>query len=79
VRKNTIVVHYDDLCRWSKDALQRLYTHCEVDYDEVRLAHQAEKLSPPSYYAMPFTDEEKGTIMQETHQVHQRIREMARW
>jgi hypothetical protein len=79
VRKNTIVVHYDDLCRWSKDTLQRLYTLCELDNDEACLALQAEKLSPPSYYAIPFTDEEKRTIAQETHQVHARIREMARW
>ena len=74
LRNSVFPVHYDDLCRDSRQTLTRLYGHCELQVEDETLAAQADRLSPPSYYDRPFSDETERKIRRITDDTHNRIR-----
>ncbi|MFW6158357.1 MAG: sulfotransferase family protein [Planctomycetota bacterium] len=74
VRRTSLVVHYDDLCRRSRETLSAVYRHCELEVDDDVLDAQAATLSPPGYYDLPFSRDDEEQIRAETRTVHDRIR-----
>ncbi|MFO7900753.1 MAG: sulfotransferase, partial [Planctomycetota bacterium] len=74
VRRASLLVHYDDLCRRSRETLSAVYRHCQLEVDDEVLDAQAAKLSPPGYYDLPFSGDDEDQIRAETRPVHDRIR-----
>jgi hypothetical protein len=61
-----MLVHYETLCAQPRDVLSALFAHCGLPLGEETLQADARRLAPPSYYTVPFTDEEKAVIREET-------------
>ncbi len=76
VRQATFLVHYGDLCGFPVETLARLYDHCEIDVAWEILHEQAARVTPPSYYSMPFSKDDVAVIEAETSKTHERIRDL---
>ncbi len=76
IMRATCVVHYDDLCNTPLETLARVYDHCDLDVHPETLQEQAKRVSPPSYYSMIFTVDQKDVIEGVTGETHRRIRRL---
>ncbi len=71
VNQAVMFVKFEDLCFQSGECLDQVFEHCELDLigvDELKRRYQS-KLSPPDYYSLPFTEQQKNDIMSTTNAV----------
>ncbi len=64
-------VRFEDLCQDSDDCLEQVFKHLEVDSagaEQIKNDYR-DSLSPPDYYELPFTAQEKNDIMSLTRPV----------
>jgi len=74
LRKATTLVHFETFCQQPKTTLETIYKNCDLEIDSERLQEQADKISAPDYYKVPFSDQEKEIIKQETEQVLAKVK-----
>ena len=60
-----LLVKYEDLCNKPSEILSHIFTHCELadKYATKINAKYTDLLSPPDYYSLPFSPDEKDAIM----------------
>jgi hypothetical protein len=74
LRAASIVVHYDDFCRFPEDTLAGIYDHCGLAVDKGFLQDQAKRIFPPRDDRIsPFPPEEQAVIEAETGGVYKAI------
>ncbi len=64
-------VRFEDLCLDSDDCLDQVFQHAELDSagaEQIKNDYR-DALSPPDYYELPFTAQEKNDIMGITRSV----------
>lgn len=66
IREQTIVVHYEQLCRNPEEILSKIYTHCNIEISEQTLIGQASELSLPDYYNSKFSPSDVSEIERST-------------
>jgi len=71
-----LIVDYNDLCEAPAEALRRIYSHCELEVEELTLKEQASRISAPTYYKPVFSKVEKEAIEEETGRSVERIRRL---
>lgn len=67
--KAATIVRFEDLCQRSKETLQHLTNHCQLDGAKPLQSTLANWLRAPTYYQSTFTPNELAAIDEETSQV----------
>jgi hypothetical protein len=62
LREAMLVVRFEDLCADPVAMLERIFAHVRLDASAPLMATLAARIRAPSYYALPFTDDEQAAI-----------------
>jgi hypothetical protein len=66
IRKASIVVKFEELCRTPAEVLQRVLDHCELTESNAVIEKFAPTIRQPDYYNSTFMTEEQAIIKKET-------------
>jgi hypothetical protein len=66
IRKASIVVRFEELCKNPSEVLERILEHCELPNSKPIIEKFAQTIRHPDYYKFSFTSEELGMIQAET-------------
>lgn len=72
IRKSSIVVKFEELCRMPAEVLKRVLEHCELTDSKAVIEKFAPNIRRPDYYKCPFTTEEQAIIKIETAETARR-------
>jgi hypothetical protein len=79
LRRATLVVDYESLCRDPASVMSRVLRHCELRTDDVDLAAEAARtIRAPSYYRPTFSDRQLALIEKMSGPVKLRLDALAR-
>jgi hypothetical protein len=66
IRKASIVVRFEELCKSPSETLRRVLAHCELPDAKPLIEKFAPTIRHPNYYKSAFTSNEMGIIQKET-------------
>jgi hypothetical protein len=69
----TLVVRFEDLCADPQGMLSRMFAHARLSADSAWIAKMAQRIRAPSYYDVPFGEQELATIRQLTSKAAERL------
>jgi hypothetical protein len=73
LRQSALVVPYERLCGESSRTLRAIYGHTDLEVGPGEVVRQAELLSAPDYYDLPFGAGEEKEIRKITDDTHARL------